>query len=76
MLLSAQRALAGMQDETLQWIKDDLAHLEAAFNALQNDADFTKLEDMKASALSIKSRAGTFGFAIPSQIARMLYLFL
>ncbi len=74
MLAAAQEAIDNMQEESLQWIKEDLARLEMAYAKVVNGGEAT--EQMKEAALSIKSRAGTFGYALPSVVARILYLFL
>ncbi len=76
MLATAQQSIEGMQDETLGWVREDLIELERTFIEIQTAPGRDKLETMKAAALSVKARAGTFGFHIPSQIARMLYIFL
>ena len=73
MLVAAQEAIDNMQEESLQWIKEDLAKLEEGYAKISDGAIAT--EQMKEAALSIKSRAGTFGYALPSVVARMLYLF-
>lgn len=76
MLEAAQKVIENMEDETLEWVRQDLTELEAAYKDILREPDVQKLETMKSAALSVKARAGTFGFQIPSQIARMLYLFL
>lgn len=76
MIENAQQSIEKMQDESLGWIRQDLIALEQAFAHMKEQSDAPALEAIKNAVLSIKSRAGTFGFHIPSQIARMLYVFL
>lgn len=76
MIEAAQRSIEGMQDESLSWVRQDLIELEHSFQEIQKTPDQEKLEAMRNATLSIKARAGTFGFHIPSQIARMLFIFL
>jgi len=75
MLTAAQNNIDNLRDESLQWIKEDLAQLEAAFTQVQSTRSHAARDQMKEASLSIKSRAGTFGYALASKIARMLYLF-
>lgn len=75
-LARAQKAIEDMSDESLNWIKEDLAQLEAAFANVSRNNALDALEEIKSAALSIKARAGTFGYGLASDIARTLYLFL
>jgi DNA-binding response OmpR family regulator len=76
-LAAAQKFLDSTHDENLQSVKNDLAELEGAFANIRKSAqNLAALELMQAAALAIKSRSGTFGFVIPSKVARLLYLFL
>jgi chemotaxis protein histidine kinase CheA len=77
MIAAAQQSIDAMQEESMQWIKQDLAASEAAFmkiEAGQGDAD--TLEQVQLAILSLKSRAGIFGYQVASEIAQMLYSFL
>lgn len=77
MLRSAQDKINAMQDESMAWIREDMEELERSFQIFQENAsDVGALANMQSAALAIKSRSGIFGFSIPSEIGRMLYLFL
>lgn len=75
-LEEAQRSIDELHDESLQWIKEDLTALEEGLATLASAPETHVLERMREVALSIKSRAGTFGYVLASDVARQLYLFL
>ncbi len=75
-LREAQQAIDGMSEESLKWIREDLAAMEASYGALETAYSLSAHEALKAVALSIKARSGTFGYRMASDVARLLYLFL
>ena len=75
-LVAAQAAIDAISDESLLWVRDDLRHLRSLCALLQSDAPPAAIaQDIGELALSINSRAGTFGYARAAEIAYMLYLF-
>jgi len=76
LLRSAQLAIESFEDQSLKWIADDIASLERAFQMIVEHKTDEAVEEATSHLLSIKSRAGTFNFELPSQIAFSLYSFL
>lgn len=76
LLQEAQRELDAMSETSLQWIQKDVGTLKEGLARLIQLYSVAALESIKTAALSIKSRAGTFGYAFASDVARQLYLFL
>lgn len=76
MLVAAQQVIDDMQEESIDWVREDLQNLEVALAGVMDEPKPILVEQMKDAALSIKSRAGTFGYPLVSEIARVLYLFL
>lgn len=74
-LKKAQEAIEAMRDESLTWIKEDMAQLETAYHELAK-GNMNAIKSLKEAALSIKSRAGTFGYHLTSEVARLLYRFI
>lgn len=74
-LETAQQAIDNLTDDGLQWIKEDLSKLEDGYQQLQTKGVEAQ-NQIKETALLIKSRAGIFGFSLCSAIARLLYLFI
>lgn len=75
-LAQAQLAIDAMAGESMKWLKEDLTALQLAHSKLSEESSMFALEKAKESTLSIKSRAGTFGYPLASEAARLLYLFL
>lgn len=75
-LARAQKAIDALADESLQWVREDLRQMGEAWDSLSKLYSEHVLEQLKEGALSIKSRAGTFGYRMASDVARLLYLFL
>jgi len=72
----AQAAVDAITDASLGWIKSNLSDLRALSKRMQyGDFPATVTEDMQDLALTINSRAGTFGYSRASDIAYLLYLF-
>ncbi len=74
-LEEAQAQIAAFQDESLQWIAEDMAKLEQALHDVTEGYN-PALEIAKEALLSLKSRAGTFGFIMASDLAFSFYGFL
>lgn len=75
-LAEAQRAIDAMSESSLQWIREDVAKLQTSFAALRRHYSTTARLGIKEAALSIKARAGTFGYDLASSVARLLYVFM
>ena len=72
---AAQAAIDSIADESLQWVKDDLKQLRTLCAQLNDHPPADIASNIGELALSINSRAGTFGYARAAEIAYMLYLF-
>lgn len=75
-LKDAQKAIAALGEDSLQWIREDLAALQRASAALQKLYSAMVFEALLEATLSIKARAGTFDYSMASDVARLLFLFL
>ena len=75
-LAEAQKTIDAMVDESIGWLKEDITTLMEAHKTMSKAPNNDALERAKQSALSIKARAGTFGFPLASDVGRLLYLFL
>ncbi len=74
----AQAIILEAKDDFLKWIVDDLRNTEEAYFAIATNADH-KLHDIRylqGCVLSIKSRAGTFGFDLASVVADLMLAIL
>ncbi len=76
MLAEAQATIDSFQHESLQWIAEDMQKLEHAVQQIITHHDISALNNCKKYLLSIKARAGTFGYTLPAQISYDLYKFL
>lgn len=75
-LNAAQAAIDAIADESLQWVKGDLQHLRSLCDLLKSKEPPSNVaSEIGELALSINSRAGTFGYTRAAEIAYMLYLF-
>ncbi len=75
-LTHAQAAIDAIGDESLTWIRNDLQELKRIIKAMMAGAlEEGMVLDMTDAALSVNSRAGTFGYSRASEVAYMLYLF-
>ncbi len=73
---AAQAAIDAIADESLQWVKEDLRQLKDLCNSFAAPELSERVStDISELALSINSRAGTFGYVRAAEIAYMLYLF-
>lgn len=75
-LAEAQKAIDTMGAESLKWIREDLTAMGLSNDTLQKAYNVAAFDKLKTKALSIKSRSGTFGYRLASDVARLLYLFL
>jgi CheY-like chemotaxis protein len=75
-LKDAQKAIDGMAEESFTWIREDLKTLQDSSDALKKLYSGFAFDAMKAATLSIKARAGTFGYRMASDVARLFFLFL
>lgn len=75
-LQEAQAAISSMSEDSMKWIFDDLRIMREAFDGMRTVYNPKAMEKLKEAALSIKARAGTFGYSMASDVARLLYLFL
>lgn len=76
MVEKAQSAMESMADSYMHWINADLALLQESRHRMQHEYATYLLIKTRDAALSLKSRAGTFGFTAASEVARLLFLFL
>lgn len=75
-LQQAQAAVDAISDESLLWVKDNLADIKSLLARLEaGENDESLIEQISDLALTINSRAGTFGYERASEIAYLLYLF-
>lgn len=74
-LHEAQDAIAAIADDSLKWIKESLQELEQLFDYYVATKDDSVARDMAEMALTINSRAGTFGYPEASKVAYQLHLF-
>lgn len=72
----AQSAIDAVTQESLQWIRENLVELTSLHQAtLRGDHSDALVADMGEVALTVRARAGTFGYLRASEVAYMLYLF-
>ena len=76
MLQEAQEAINEFTGEALEWIKQDMNDLQDASKRIIEEHNERLIPTIKTSLLSIRSRAGTFGFSVASQVAFDLYNFI
>ena len=75
-LKEAQQAIDALGEASLQWIRDDLTVMQESYTSLKQGYSAFAFDKIKEATLSIKARAGTFGYRMASDVARLLYLFL
>ncbi len=76
LLEKAQLAIYAITQDSLEWIKNDFQMLELLTRRLESEpANLELLSQSAEAALSISSRAGTFGYDQTATISYMLYLF-
>ena len=76
LLKHAQASIDALSHESLQWIKEDLAHLKKLIHLMRSAADSADaLDTITEVLLTISARSGTFGYPRATEIAYMLYAF-
>lgn len=72
-LARAQKIIDNHKDSFLEWVMKDLDKLEEAYQAAsQLRPGDVNIKKIARAAFVIKSQAGTFGFALATQIAKSL----
>ncbi len=72
----AQASIDGITADSLQWIKDNMAELKVLYQKMEEGKIAGDVVgNIKDVALTIHSRAGTFGYGRASEVAYKLYLF-
>lgn len=75
-LAQSQTAINSITSNSLQWIKDNISELKKLIQAMiSENPPPTITTDISNIALTINSRAGTFGYSRAAEIAYNLYLF-
>lgn len=75
-LEQSQSAINSITSNSLQWIRDNLQELGLLCDAMASPASPPSIaSDISGVALTINSRAGTFGYSRAGEIAYTLYLF-
>lgn len=75
-LASAQATLQSISNESLLWIQENLNELVALYDQMMAGSTYTLLPvNMSEVALTISSRAGTFGYTSAAKVAYMLHKF-
>ena len=72
----AQKTIDALGDESMRWMTEDLAAMNLSLALIHETRSASEIEQLKHLVMSIKSRAGTFGYRMASDVARLLYLFL
>lgn len=70
----AEEAIAGMTDEYLEWVQQDIEQIDAACQQLKlNETDRSeKLQEIFQTAHDIKGQGGSFGFDLMTIIGNQL----
>lgn len=72
----AQAAVDAISDKSLDWVKTNLSDMRILLKMMMlGEYPTTVAHDIGDLALTINSRAGTFGYSRASEIAYLLYLF-
>lgn len=72
----SQFAIDSITSNSLQWIRDNLQEIKLLYEAMTGaNPPPTIISDISDVALTINSRAGTFGYSRAGEIAYNLYLF-
>lgn len=76
MLEQAQGVIHKKKGEFVEMIRQDLEKLHQLLESLEGSSwDAEVLKEFTHTVLQIKSRAGTFGYPLASEVARKLYVF-
>jgi len=77
LVTQAQADLQGAEGVFIEWAREDIAKLEAAFLTLQDDhTNEYAAQHLFESAYHIKSQAGVFGFDLGTEVASLLMNYL
>lgn len=72
----AQQCIQAISSESLLWIQDNLKQLTDLYRTMMDGETYTLLPfNMSEIALTISSRAGTFGYSSAAKVAYMLHKF-
>ncbi|MFZ4541429.1 MAG: response regulator [Rickettsiales bacterium] len=75
-LKEAQKAIDALGDESQSWIREDIAQMQEAYGAMKKVYTTHAHDSLQEAVLSIKARAGTFGYRLASDVARLCFVFL
>ena len=68
----AQRIITHSRGKFLEWVVGDLSELEDGYRRIEAAPDEEEITHFASAALKVKSRAGTFGYDLASQVADSL----
>jgi len=69
---SAQAAVAGLSDQYIGWVNDDLKRLDAAVATVTDGQNAAALRDVYGVAHDIKGQGSTFGYQLVTDIGQLL----
>lgn len=69
---NAQAAVAGLSEQYIGWVNDDLKRLDAAIAAIGDDKDAGKWRAVYDVAHDIKGQGSTFGYQLVTDIGQLL----
>lgn len=73
-IAAAQDDLMQSQGDYVDWAREDIAALKSAFRTLSGDpSSIDAQQGMLAAAYAIQSQAGTFGYSLGTEMAKMLH---
>jgi hypothetical protein len=77
-LKQAELAIGGMADEYLEWVKDDIANLQGAYEKALADPSSggEAKEDIYGFAHDIKGQGGSFGYPLMTAVGNHLCKFI
>jgi two-component system, chemotaxis family, chemotaxis protein CheY len=72
----AQKVIDNLKDQSLDWIRTSIEKADVCYMKLVARSQQECIDQFGEAVLSIKSHSGTFGYAIPCEVAQSLYSFL
>lgn len=69
---SAESAVAGLSDQYIGWVNDDLKRLDAAIATVTDGENAGALRDVYNVAHDIKGQGSTFGYPLVTAIGQLL----
>lgn len=69
---SAEAAVAGLSDQYIGWVNDDLKRLDAAVSKVTDGDNAEALRDVYNVAHDIKGQGSTFGYPLVTAISQLL----